>query len=280
MRWLVKERAQNLLKTIESDILSNRLILPSLPEVAIRVRELAADPDCTVATLEREVAKDAAIAARLIKVANSSALQRGRPVTGLKQAIMSLGFNLVRSLVTQLAILQTMRGSKDTSRLQGFVASGLHISTLCHSLAARHTHLDAELAALGGLLHDIGKLPLRDFLLQQEAFSKLERLQFELVLHPYVGAMLLKHWGMTSELVQMARWHESILRETGNSQPDYIDVVIAANVLHYGTKKGRYAKYADIVIPASLKCVGGSLDALDVEHTEQRMQLSQALASA
>jgi len=276
----VKERAQNLLKTIESDILSNRLILPSLPEVAIRVRELAADPNCSVTVLEREVAKDAAIAARLIKVANSSALQRGRPVTALKQAIMGLGFNLVRSLVTQLAILQTMRGSKDTSRLQGFVASGLHISTLCHSLAARHSHLDAELAALGGLLHDIGKLPLRDFLLQQEELTKLERLQFELILHPYVGAMLLKHWGMAGELVQMARWHEAVLRETGKPEPDYVDVVIAANLLHYGTQKGRYKKYADMTVPALSKCTGTSLGVLSAEHTEQRMQLSQALASA
>lgn len=276
----MKERAQNLLKTIETDILSNRLILPSLPEVAIRVRELAADPDCSVAVLEREVAKDAAIAARLIKVANSSALRRGIPVTALKQAIMSLGFNQVRSLVTQLAILQTMRGSKDTARLQGFVASGLHISALCHSLAAQHAGLDAELASLGGLLHDIGKLPLRDFLLQREELSKLERLQFELVLHPYVGAMLLKHWGMTGELVQMARWHEAVLRETGKAEPDYVDVVIAANILHYGTQKGRYAKYAEMSIPAIIKCTGKSTDALNACQAEQRMQLSQALASA
>lgn len=61
----MKERAQNLLKTIESDILSNRLILLSLPEVAIRVRELAADPNCSVTVLEREAAKDAAYSSAL-----------------------------------------------------------------------------------------------------------------------------------------------------------------------------------------------------------------------
>lgn len=277
----MKERAQNLLRILEDDIVSNRLILPSLPEVALRVRELASNPECCIRVLEREISSDAAIAARLIKVANSSALQRGRPVTALRQAIMSLGLNLVRSLVTQLAILQTMRTSKDTSRLHGFVASGLHISTMCHNLASRHTSLDPELAALGGLLHDIGKLPLRDFLLQRKnELTRLDRLRFELALHPYVGAMLLKHWEMADELVHMARWHESVLRETGSPEPDYVDIVIAANILHYGTEKGRYAKYAQVAIPAITKCMGDGADTLNTEQAQQRMQISQALSSA
>lgn len=272
----MRARAQNLLKVIEDDIKSNRLILPSLPEVAIKVRSMAANPDCSVNALAAEVVKDATIAARLIKVANSSALQRGRPVTGVKQAISSLGFNLVRSLVTQLAILQTMRTSKDTNRLHGFVASGLHISALCHSIASRNQHLDPELAALGGLLHDIGKLPLRDFLLSQANLSKLERLQFELLLHPLVGALLLKHWQMADELVQIARWHETVMRETGAPKADYVDVVIAANLLHYGTAKGRYAKYANINIPALGKC-GLDGQNLDQELTASRMEMTQAL---
>lgn len=275
----MRERAQNLLKVIEDDIKSNRLILPSLPEVAIKVRTLVADPDCSVNCLAAEVIKDATITARLIKVANSSALQRGRPVTGVKQAISSLGFNLVRSLVTQLSILQTMRASKDRTRLHGFVASGLHISALCHSIAKNTGHLDAELASLGGLLHDIGKLPLRDFLLTQEKLTKLERLQFELVLHPVVGGLLLKHWQMTDELVQMARWHETVMRETGTDKADYVDVVIAANLLHYGTTKGRYAKYANLSIPAISKC-GLDGKTLDKDLAAQRMQLTQAMANA
>src|SRR5690606_41052885 len=103
---------------------------------------------------------------------------------------------LVRSMVTQLAILQTMQSGADKERLRGFVASGLQISALCHTLASRQPQLDAELAALGGLLHDIGKLPLRDFLLRQADVEPAERLQFEQILHPYVGAIMLQRWQM------------------------------------------------------------------------------------
>ena len=114
----MQERALQLLRLLERDIDGNRLILPSLPEVALRVRELTISDGCTAQKLEHEIAKDAAIAARLLKVANSAALLRGVPVTSLKQAVMHLGFDLVRSMVTQLAILQTMQSGADKERLR------------------------------------------------------------------------------------------------------------------------------------------------------------------
>lgn len=277
----VKERARQLLQLMLGDIAANRLILPSLPEVGLRVRALTLREDCSIAELEREIARDPAIAARLIKVASSSVMRRGTPVTSLKQAIAGLGFDLVRLLVSQLAILQTMKSSPgDKVRLRGFVASGSHISALCRALVVPFPHLDAELATLGGLLHDIGKLPLRDFLQHQEDLSPVERLRFELMLHPHVGAMMLRQWQVPEELVQMARDHEAILRETGQPLPDYVDLVIAANVLHYGMQKGRYVRFAGCDIPALRKCMGDSQGFKDSPRAEECIRMAQLLVSA
>lgn len=273
----MKERALELLRVIEADIAANRLILPSLPEVAINVRNLLAKQDCTLAELEQQLAKDAAMTARLLKVANSSLLSRGQAVTSLRQALLNMGLELVGSLVTQMAILQTMKQSRDVGRLEGFVASSLQISSLCHSLASKHSHLDPELAALGGLLHDIGKLPLRDYLFANPSFSDDERLQFELILHPYVGALLLKHWQMDEQLIRMAYQHEKVMRDTGNPLPDYVDVVIAANLVHYGLEQGRYRRYAEQQIPALQKCLGEgqSLESLNLlGSAEERMEVA------
>lgn len=270
----MKERARQIYHLLEAEVAANRLILPSLPEVACQVRTLTTRDTTTLDELEREIARDAAITARLIKVANSSLLRRGKPISSLRQAIASLGMNLVRSLVTQLSVLQTMQGSGgNAERLRGFVMGGMHISALCHSLAQPFTHLDAELAALGGLLHDIGKLPLREFLARRPELSAAERLQFELMLHPHVGAMLLRRWHMADELIQVARWHETILRESGSPQPDYVDLVIAANLLHYGTDKGRFARHAGISIPALGKVVGGGDGLADRDQAQQRVAL-------
>lgn len=62
----MRVQAQQLLYALERDISANRLILPSLPEVALRVRQLTSDPDCSVSALVHEVSKDAGISARLV----------------------------------------------------------------------------------------------------------------------------------------------------------------------------------------------------------------------
>ncbi len=85
---------------------------------------------------------------------------------------------------------------------------------------------------------------------------------------------------MADALVQMAREHERILRETGSHQADYVDIVIAANLLHYGTETGRYARYAHHPIPALEKCVGPNSGDHWQQKALERMQLAQSLFSA
>ncbi len=273
----MKERALQLLKVIEADIAANRLILPSLPEVAMRVRQLINNPECSIGMLEQQISKDAAMSARLLKVANSSIMSRGHKVTSLHHAIVNLGFSLVGSLVTQMAILQTMNKSRDVGRLEGFVASSLRISTLSYSIAGQFDHLDQELASLGGLLHDIGKLPLREYLFNNPDYTADERLQFELILHPYIGAILLKHWSMADELVQAAFYHERVLRESPGELPDYVDVVIAANLMHYGIEQGRYSMYRNQSIPALEKCARQEKLSMLEGSIEERMEMALVL---
>lgn len=276
----VKERALQLLKVIEVDIAANRLILPSLPEVAMRVRQLISNPDCNISMLEQQISKDAGMTARLLKVANSSIMSRGHKVTSLHHAIVNLGFNLVGSMITQMAILQTMNKSRDVGRLEGFVASSLRISALSYSIAGQFDHLDPELASLGGLLHDIGKLPLREYLYENPKYSVDERLQFELILHPYVGAILLKNWGMAAELVEVAFYHERVMRESPGELPDYIDVIIAANLMHYGIEQGRYNMYRGEQIPALDKCISNDRVSRLEGNIEERMEMALALIEA
>ncbi len=280
MEGTLTDQEQAILQALEEAIASNRIILPSLPEVALRVRQMCGQDDVSHTELEKEITKDAAISARLFKVANSSALYSARPLTSLRQAITRLGLNLVRSLVTQLSILQTMQGDINDERMRGFAASGLRISALCHTLALGQRHLDAEQAALAGLVHDIGKLPLRRFLeAHPELCEAQECQQLELVLHPAVGGLLLRQWKFPEELVRVAEEHEEMERNPAE-QADYTDLVIAANLLHYGTESGRYAHLADKTIPALTKCHASENDDNWQSKLEQRMEMSLSLLSA
>ncbi|CBL44430.1 conserved hypothetical protein [gamma proteobacterium HdN1] len=272
----MKEKAVQLLKQLEEDIKANRLALPSLPETAIKVRQLTSDAQCSFVELEQEIAKDAGITARLIKVANSSALLRSRKVTTLKQALSCLGISLIRSLVTQLVILQSLQTGTDKATLREFVENSIAVSSLCHSLASGHRHLDAEQAALAGLLHDVGRLPLQEFLAKRVELTARERVKLEQMMHPVVGALLLNEWRMPEEVIVVARFHENIMRETQQPGPDYVDITIAANLLHYGLEHPRYQRYKDEVIPALSK----SMQDEDADHEREKAQSRASLFSA
>lgn len=104
-----------------------------------------------------------------------------------------------------------------------------------------------------------------------------ERLQFELILHPYTGAILLKHWGMADALIQVAFYHERILRDSPGELPDYTDVVIVANLMHYGIEQGRYSRYKNQLIPALEKCIHHDQLSTLEGSIEERMEMALVL---
>jgi putative nucleotidyltransferase with HDIG domain len=224
---------QTLLATLEGEIASNRLVLPSLPEVALRVRELMAQSDCSVAQLARLISSDAALAARLIKVVNSSSYRGHKTIDNIQAAITRLGLQLVRSLVTQLALLQSLHGSgAETRQLKVLSHHSMEVGAHCHAIASSYTTLNPEEALLAGLVHDIGKLPLL-LRLRATATGPIDESVAETLLqrlHGRVGAMVLQAWRFAPDMVAVADEHENLQRDRRGAV-DYADVVLLAHVL-------------------------------------------------
>jgi HD-like signal output (HDOD) protein len=89
------------------------LTLPTLPEVALRVRDAVEREDSSANQIANIVATDAALSARLLQVANSP-LYRGRdPIDNLQIAVARLGIRLVRSLVVSLIMQQIFQATND-----------------------------------------------------------------------------------------------------------------------------------------------------------------------
>ncbi|HCW96546.1 MAG TPA: histidine kinase, partial [Pseudomonas sp.] len=96
MSTLAEKVQRDLLLAIEND----DLVLPTLPEVALRVREAAEDPDISIAALSKVIGNDAALTARIIKVVNSPLLRTNREINDLQTAIGRLGINYTCNLAT------------------------------------------------------------------------------------------------------------------------------------------------------------------------------------
>ena len=109
MSETIQQISAELLHALDND----QLVLPTLPEVALQVREASADPDVDVATLARVIENDPAISARLIKISNSPLLRASRPIEDLKMAVSRLGINYTSNLATSLAMQQMFQATSD-----------------------------------------------------------------------------------------------------------------------------------------------------------------------
>lgn len=235
------------------DIEENRLVLPTLPEVALKIRQVVDDPKTSASQIARIMGSDAALSARLIQVANSP-LYRGRnPVDNLQTAVSRLGNILVRSLVTSLVMDQLHRdqSARLKKRLTALWQHNTQVAAISHVLAAHFTSLKPDEAMLAGLVHDIGTLPI---LSRAEKIPELiddeERLdRIVAQMHPQIGHMILKAWGFPTELVAVAAGHEYLQRNP-DGPADYTDLVIVANLQSYHGTQHPHAQVDWKTVPA------------------------------
>ena len=85
-------------QALASELSKGKVDLPSFPDIALRVRKVLADEEVSQEQVVRVVGSEPALAARLMQIANSAALNfTGKPIQDLRTAINRMGHNMVRS---------------------------------------------------------------------------------------------------------------------------------------------------------------------------------------
>lgn len=223
------------------DIKSNRVILPALPDIALKTRKLLDDRNTTTRQIAKLINADAVLTTRLLRVVNSPLYRTRDQIDDIRTAITRLGNTNVRSVVTSLAMGQVYQ-NKLASPLKKKLLTrnwehSVHVAALCFIIGDNYTPLNADEAMLAGLVHDIGKLPILEYAEMLPDIAENERALARLldVLHTRVGALVLGSWKFPPELIAAAAEHEDLTREPG-TDADFTDVVIVANLLsHIGT---------------------------------------------
>lgn len=157
------ETAKKLLEAIQDDINSDSLILPTLPDIALKIREiLENNADVSANEIEELVMSDVAISARLIRVANSPLYRGKAEVNNIKMAVTSLGNNTTSQLVTSFVIQQLFKPNSvlQEKYFKEFWDHSLKVSSVCRALTMFAPKLNSDQAMLAGLIHQIGKLPI------------------------------------------------------------------------------------------------------------------------
>tara|TARA_R110002049_G_scaffold307620_1_gene508642 strand:+ start:227 stop:1069 length:843 start_codon:yes stop_codon:yes gene_type:complete len=223
-------------KEILADLENGTLVLPTLPEVALKVREVVDDPDSTAAKLADIIVTDPALSTRLLKVANS-ALYRGRmPVESIQMAVSRLGQIMVRNLVTSLVMEQMFQATSNRleKRLHDLWEHSTEVAAISQVIASKHAGLKPDEAMLAGLIHDIGVLPILMKAENSPSILRDSALLDSLIirLHARIGAAILKSWKFPESLIAVAAEHENYDRDTGGA-PDLVDIIQVANIQSY-----------------------------------------------
>ncbi|UZJ45880.1 HDOD domain-containing protein [Marinimicrobium sp. C6131] len=215
---------------IISAIKNDQLVLPTLPEVALQVREVADDPDANLDQLAKVIGNDAALSARIIRVANSPLLRANRHIEDLKTALSRLGMEYTCNLATGLAMEQMFQATSDLvdSRLRDVWMRSSEVAGICHVLCRHYTRLQPDKATLAGLIHKIGVLPILTYAEEHPSLLTdsltLDRVIDEL--QGPLGDMILKAWEFPEELVNVPSRHLKFDRKAQTA--DYADLVTVA----------------------------------------------------
>jgi len=203
---------------ITSDLVRLRVkTLPSLPTTVVSLGQAIADDRCSVDRVLNILAKDPALSATMLRLANSVMYAGDQRVMDLRTSVMRLGFEAILNLGRSAAIIRTFRGVAhlDAVRLwQHSVAVALVSKGICRLL--KQNAMD-EAAYLAGLLHDIGKIALDRCFSEEygpvvEAIAAGEPcLDAEFgrlgLTHAQVGAMVAEHWRFPEDMLTAIRDH-------------------------------------------------------------------------
>jgi putative nucleotidyltransferase with HDIG domain len=193
--------------------------LPTIPVVAIKVMQLIESEKATAEELAKIVASDPAVAARVLKISNSSFYGCQRQIQTLSSAIVVLGFSTLRSLVVAASVKQVYKPYGLTEKMlwEHSFAAGLAAKIIASQTRAANE----EEAFLAGLFHDIGKIIMNtlDRVKFQEVMSHCynEGISFgdaERSVYPFshdeVGAYVIKKWNLPEVLTTAILQHHKL----------------------------------------------------------------------
>ncbi len=226
------DAGEGLFYQLFEDLMADRLDLPSMPDMAIKVREAIDEHEAGAGELARIIQADPALAARLIQTANGAAFGGQTPVDSLAPAITRLGLRTTREVVMAVALKSVFQSSHPllNQRMTELWMHSALVAAISQVMAQRMRGFDSGRALLAGLVHDIGVIPM---LTNAGEYPELadNPVLLQQTISAYrgqVGAMILRRWNFPDDMVNVPLAAEEWHREADAG--DYADLVMLAQL--------------------------------------------------
>lgn len=237
------ERTRELIQT---RVLKRIKDVPSLPQFVIETLKKLDDPSTSASDVAASLAKDEGLVMRVLKLANSAFYGLPRKVSSVTEAVALLGFKAIRGILLAASVYPFVGGSFAGYALDRgeLWRHSLGVAYISRYLAQRMNNGDPEESYVGGMLHDVGKIVLNEYvrfgysliakLTEEERvpFMEAERtiLGFD---HAEVGGLVIAQWNLPEAYACAARFHHEpeALPHDEAEHRSIVDRVHLANVI-------------------------------------------------
>ncbi len=204
-------------------IINNLDQLPSIPDVAGKILNMVNDPDVSFKVIAGEISKDQAITTNILKLCNSAYFSKGKEISSIDRAIVTLGIKEVKDIVIIAAtreVLNKIVIGYDLARGELW-RHGIAVAVLSKKIATMKNRKNvADIAFTGGIIHDVGKTVLAIFV--QNTFKEIlalteaEKIPFSAAEkrimgfdHQEIGERILTKWKFPDVLKAIVRFHHT-----------------------------------------------------------------------
>ena len=254
-------QTQEFFSDFSRDLSLQQVSLPACPDLAKTIRRAIESKSSSSQDVARVISVDPAIAARVLKIANSPIFRGQRAIEDLHEAVTRIGLHTVGELVVCFTLRETFKSKLPNLRkhLRENLEEAVHVAALCEHLCRDNELPWHETATVAGLIHNIGSLPIINYAGEHPAFQsnpdvlKRARKRFA----PEVGEQLARDWQLGDNYQQVLRQAHDWRYDAKKS--DLTSLVIAARLI-FAVKRVGFEK-AKVLgeIPAILLVCGEPL---------------------
>jgi len=201
-------------RTIRFEVLERIERLPSLNSVVVEFLSLAGAEFFTAKDFENILMKDQALVARLLKVANSGLYGRSRTITSIPEAVVLIGLENLKKIVYAVStegMTRTALTHYNYHTQQGFWHHAMGVAHAARIIAQESSacRLHGEEGFVAGLLHDVGKLIIDDFLTTEpgDRVTREEEVETVGMDHAELAEYILKQWNLPESITTTVRFH-------------------------------------------------------------------------
>ena len=213
-----------------------------IPQVALKILRMMDDDDYDINAIAKEVRKDQVISARTLKLCNSALYSPGKRIASLEEALIFIGKNLFIRLVVSSAVREFYNqvGLGYSLCKGGLFQHSVGTAMIAETLARETQAVDSGSAYTAGLLHDIGKVVLDQYLASayphfyrqmhddEQNILSLEN-KFFGTDHTQVGNELAERWAFPDNLKEAIRHHH--YPQEGQSHEALTCIIYLADLL-------------------------------------------------